>query len=205
MLRILVVAGFILASAPFLAFSPHIFHSSAGRAGGGRIQNGSALLIENSVVLPKQEQARFGLPMRLKIPNINVDAPIEYAGLTRDGAMGAPKERADVAWFNLGPRPGEIGDAVFAGHFGWKNAKASAFDNLYKLHKGDSLYVEDDKGAIIAFVVRESRKYDPHADASDVFGAHDGKPHLNLITCKGVWNKVSKSYSERLVVFTDKE
>lgn len=175
-------------------------------------QNSSAPIIEDTIVPSKQEQASAGLPalpvgrpVRLKIPGINVDATVEYVGLTSDGTMNIPKSQDDVAWFMLGPRPGEKGSAVIAGHYGWKDGKASVFDNLYKLRKDDKLYVEDDKGAIISFVVRESRRYDPKADASDVFDSNDGKPHLNLITCEGVWDKVSQSYSERLVVFTDKE
>jgi len=169
-------------------------------------QGGSVLLIENATTLSKQEQANPGLPVRLKIPGIDVDAVIEHVGLTPDGSMDTTKGPDGVTWFKLGPRPGENGSAVIAGHYGtWKNGKGSVFDNLYKLRKGDKLYIEDDKGAIISFVVRESRKYNPSADASDVFGSNDGKSHLNLITCEGIWNKVSKTYSNRLVVFADKE
>ncbi len=164
------------------------------------IWDNSALLIEDVATL-----SNVGLPVRLKIPSINIDASVEYVGLTPDGAMDVPKERANVAWFDPGTRPGEIGSAVIAGHYGWKEGKASVFDNLYKLRKGDKIYVEDDKGAVISFVVRESRRYDPDADASDVFSSNDGKSHLNLVTCEGVWDEVSKSYSKRLVVFTDKE
>lgn len=168
------------------------------------LQNSSAPIIEDAITPSKQEQASVGLPMRLKIPGINVDAAVEYVGLTSDGTMNIPKNPDDVAWFKLGPRPGEKGSAVIAGHYGWGDGKASVFDNLYKLRKGDKLYVEDDKGAIIPFVVRESRRYNPGADASNVFDSNDGKSHLNLITCEGVWDKISQSYSERLVVFTDK-
>lgn len=169
------------------------------------IQSKSAPLIENAVVMLSQKQASFGLPMRLTIPSINVDAPVEYLGLTPDGAMDVPKERANIAWFNLGPRPGESGSSVFAGHYGRKDGKGSVFDDLYKLRKGDKLYIEDEKGVITAFVVRESRRYDPNADASNVFSSSDERSHLNLVTCEGVWDKVSKTYSKRLVVFTDKE
>lgn len=166
------------------------------------VQSGSALPLEN-FGLPASP---IGRPMRLKIPSINVDAAVEYVGLAPDGTMDVPKNPDDVAWFEFGPRPGNNGSAVIAGHYGvWKNKKSSVFDNLYKLRKGDKLYIEDDKGMIISFVVRESRRYDPEADASDVFSSNDGKPHLNLITCEGVWDKVSKSYSQRLVIFTDKE
>lgn len=154
----------------------------------------------------ESEQTNSGLPVRLKIPAINVDAAIEYVGLTPDGAMDVPKGLSNVGWFHLGPRPGEEGSAVMAGHYGlWKNGEGSVFDNLNKLLQGDKIYIEDDKGAAISFVVRESRSYDPNADASEVFYSNDGKSHLNLITCEGVWNEISKTYSERLVVFTDKE
>ncbi|PIZ82226.1 MAG: class F sortase, partial [Parcubacteria group bacterium CG_4_10_14_0_2_um_filter_41_6] len=42
-------------------------------------------------------------------------------------------------------------------------------------------------------------------DVPEVFNSSDGKAHLNLITCTGVWNKEDNAFSERLVVFTDKE
>lgn len=146
-----------------------------------------------------------GSPVRLRIPKISIDAAVQYVGLTKDGSMGTPKKPDDVAWFEPGTRPGEAGSAVIAGHYGWMDNKAAAFDELYKLRRGDKLYIEDDKGNIITFVVRESRRYDQQADASDVFSSNDGKSHLNLITCEGDWNKDQQSYSKRLVVFTDRE
>jgi len=151
------------------------------------------------------EHASSTLPSRLIIPKIGVDAAVEYVGLTPSGAMGTPKGPAEVAWFNQGPRPGEIGSAVITGHFGWKDNIPAVFDEIHTLRTGDTLYVEDGKGTVITFVVREIRTYDEKADASDVFGSSDGKAHLNLITCEGVWDAVSKNYSKRLVIFTDQE
>ena len=151
------------------------------------------------------EQASTGLPVRLKIPKINVDAVVEYVGLTSEGAMDVPKGPMEVAWFSLGPRPGEQGSSVIAGHSGYKDNIPAVFDNLHKLKKGDRIYVEDGNGTITTFVVRESRRYDPEADASNVFDLNDGNVHLNLITCIGIWNETAKSRSERLIVFTDKE
>lgn len=157
------------------------------------------------IVSPKQEQANFGLPVRLKIPSINVDAAIELVGLTSNGEMDIPKGPANVAWFNLGPHPGNIGSAVIAGHYGvWKNGAPTVFNDLKKLQPGAKISVEDDKGATISFIMRESRSFDPAADASGVFSSNDGKSHLNLVTCES-WDSVSESYSKRLVVFTDKE
>jgi LPXTG-site transpeptidase (sortase) family protein len=143
-------------------------------------------------------------PMYLKIPSINVDASIENVGLTSLGEMGVPKDPSRVSWFDLGPHPGENGSAVIAGHYGWKDNVPAVFDNLYKLKKGDKLYIEDKNGATSTFVVQGIKRYDPKADASEIFNLDDKKSHLNLITCEGTWNKATQSYSSRLVVFTDK-
>ncbi len=142
-----------------------------------------------------------GSPVRLIIPAIKVNAKIQYVGVTPKGAMAVPSNTVDVGWFDLGPRPGEKGSAVIAGHLDGENGEAGVFINLYKLKKSDKLYIEDSKGTSIAFVVQESRTYDP-GYADDVFSGSDSA-HLNLITCDGVWNGVKKSYSKRLVVFAD--
>lgn len=161
------------------------------------------------VPLPVSDEGslvRSMFSIRLKIPKIKIDAAVEYVGMTPEGAMDVPKFPEDVAWFELGPRPGEIGSAVIAGHFGrWKSGEGSVFDDLNQLKPGDRLSFEDGKGSVTGFVVRELRTLGKNDEASSVFDSGDGKAHLNLITCEGVYNKASKSYPERLVVFTDRE
>jgi LPXTG-site transpeptidase (sortase) family protein len=141
------------------------------------------------------------LPLRLIIPAINVNAAIQSVAVNAKGEMEVPSNDADVAWFSLGPRPGEKGSAVISGHYDGKNGEPAVFFNLYKLKKGDKLDIEDAKGKSIIFVVRESRTYDP-GYANEVFNRNDSA-HLNLITCDGVWDRAKKSYSKRLVVFAD--
>ena len=145
------------------------------------------------------------LPIRLKIPSINVDAPIEYVGLTPNGEMDTPKSYVNVGWFNLGQRPGENGSAVITGHYSLINNKPGVFDNLHKLRKDDKIYIIDEKGKNIIFVVRKIQRYGKNDNSSGIFDSNDGKAHLNIITCVGVWNKAEETFSERLVVFTDKE
>lgn len=167
-------------------------------------QRSSTPLVTNTKIESSQ-QIKVGLPERLKIPAINVDAAIGYAGTAPDGTMGISQSQDDVAWYEPGPRPGDVGSAVIAGHYGSLNGKYSVFSNLTQLQKGDKLQILDHTGGLVTFVVRESRKYEPAADATDVFNSHDGKAHLNLITCEGTWNNAKESYSDRRVVFTDKE
>lgn len=149
----------------------------------------------------KTQKENQSLPIRLKIPSINVDAAIQYVGLTSKGAMEVPNNIVDVGWFDLGPRPGENGSAVIAGHFNGENGEAGVFVNLYKLKVGDKFYIEDNYGTTTSFVVRTSRTYDP-GYADDVFSGSDSA-HLNLITCDGIWDGAKKNYSKRLVVFAD--
>lgn len=141
------------------------------------------------------------LPVRLKIPTINIDASIEYVGLTSLRTMEVPKDSLNVGWYKLGARPGEVGSAVIDGHVDRENGEAGIFANLYKLKPGDKVYIEDDKGKILTFIVKKSQTFDPGL-ANEVFSLSDGI-HLNLITCDGVWDGVKKSYSKRLVIFTD--
>jgi LPXTG-site transpeptidase (sortase) family protein len=135
-----------------------------------------------------------------------VDSAIEYVGVASDGSMSAPKKQEDVAWYQLGSRPGDIGTAVIAGHYGtWDNGKGSVFDNLDKLQKGDRVTVVDDGGTTITFTVKGRGNFGSSADATDIFRSSDSKAHLNLITCEGIWNANSQSYPSRLVIFTEKE
>lgn len=158
------------------------------------------LILENTAFLTKP-----GLPVRLKIPGIHVDSAIEYVGLTPQGAVGIPKNPNNAAWYNLGPQPGDIGSAVITGHVNWYYGATGVFANLHKLKPGDKITVQDDKGSVFSFVVREIRDYAAAGDATDVFYANDEKAHLNLITCEGVWDRSAQQYTQRLVVFTDKE
>ena len=144
-------------------------------------------------------------PLHITIPRINVDARIEDVGLTSDGAVGAPKNPIDTAWYDLSPRPGEVGNSIIDGHYGWKNNLPVAFDHLSSLKKGDMIYVKNDIGSTTVFIVTKLVLYGENSTDPRIFISTDGRAHLNLITCGGIWNKVTKSYSDRLVVFADRK
>jgi LPXTG-site transpeptidase (sortase) family protein len=141
------------------------------------------------------------LAARLIIPKINVDAVIQDMGLTSEGAMAVPNNRVDVGWYSLGTRPGETGSAVIGGHNRWHGGVA-VFDPLHQLEKGDVLSVVNAKGVSISFVVRDMRTYNATDANTGIFESKSGA-HLNLITCSGVWDPTTNSYTTRLVIFTD--
>lgn len=154
----------------------------------------------------KQITASYSLPVRLKIPKINVDAPINQMGLTPEGNMQAPSGLQNVGWYKFGPHPGDIGSAVIAGHFGRsRDGELPVFERLHTLIAGDIINVKDKKGRVATFVVRELQILNQNEAAPNVFSSNDGKAYLNLITCQGAWDSTQQTYSNRLVVFSDKE
>ncbi|MGB4957262.1 MAG: class F sortase [Candidatus Saccharimonas sp.] len=158
--------------------------------------------IQDSRVAVKAATSRtYGLPVRLTIPKIDVNADISYMGLTASGDMEAPKTNEDSGWYKYGPHPGNTGSAVIAGHLGV--GSSAVFSELGSLAKGDTISVTDDHGQIVSFVVTHTRTYAYDMEPSEVFTSATGT-HLNLITCNGDWDSTKRTYSERLVVFTDR-
>jgi LPXTG-site transpeptidase (sortase) family protein len=144
------------------------------------------------------------VPLRLKIPEINLDAAVEYVGITKNGVVGVPEGPINTAWFDESAIPGNPGVSIIDGHAGWKDGIHAVFDDLHKLKVGDKIYVENKNLVTTVFVVRAIKKYPENADASGIFNSTDGLSHLNLITCAGVWNPQLGTHSERMVVFADK-
>jgi sortase A len=143
-----------------------------------------------------------GLPVRLKIPSIEVDAMVESVGITPEGAMGIPEDADNVAWYNLGSRPGEQGSAVIDGHFDKEDQSPAVFAKLDQLMPGDVLYLENDQNETLSFVVKESRMYDVRDSTEEIFNNNEGI-FLNLITCAGTWDTHNNDYNQRRVIFAE--
>lgn len=146
--------------------------------------------------------ATYGLPLRLQIPKLKVDANISYMGLTKDGDMDVPPDLINVGWYKYGTKPGDIGSAVIAGHLkGMKDL--GVFTDLDTLQLGDTINVRNDRNEIVTFVVRKTHTYAQDERPAEIF-TNNGSAYLNLITCSGVWSNSQQRYSHRLVVFAEK-
>ncbi len=106
-----------------------------------------------------------GMPLQLRIPRIGVDAAFEPVGVLADGSMGVPKQPDRVGWYAFGPRPGERGSAVVAGHRGWQSGEA-VFDRLSELRVGDTILVADAENVWHTFIVRGSQPCSEKAASS---------------------------------------
>jgi len=153
-------------------------------------------------VLIKKDQENISfLPVRLVIPVINIRANIQSLGINSKGEMEVPSNITDVGLFKFGAIPGQTGSAVIAGHFNGENNQEGVFANLDKLEAGDKLSIEDKTGKSLTFIVQKKELYDS-GYADNVFNQSDSA-HLNLVTCDGLWDEAKKSYTKRLVIFSD--
>jgi len=146
-----------------------------------------------------------GLPMRLAIPVIGVDAAVESVGLTAEGLMDVPQNFDEVAWYQLGPRPGEPGNAVINGHVDSAVQGAAVFWKLRTLVPGNEIIVTGDNGTTQRFVVTGIEKYDDaNAPLTRIYGSADGA-HLNLVTCDQTssFDRRLGSYLGSYVIYTD--
>ena len=138
------------------------------------------------------------IPSRLRIPTIGVDAPVGGVGLRRDGSMSVPDNLWTAAWLATGPRPGEAGRTVLAGHRGI--GTPALFSGLEQVHNGDRIFLSDRSGAEVVYAVVSVTPMDlSSATQQAVFGPTSQR-QLVVVTCFGRFLSGAGTYNERLVV-----
>jgi sortase A len=160
-------------------------------------------LISFSVSATKIDPAKIDTPKPavLIIPKIKLMTNIEEVG-NENSRMATPINPNNVGWWKFGIKPGEIGSAVIDGHVDTPNSPVGVFYNLTKLNNKDLVLIKTQDGTTYTFeVINESYFSDDSFPISLIFSKNDNK-YLNLITCSGDFNKETKSFNERFVVFT---
>jgi LPXTG-site transpeptidase (sortase) family protein len=137
-------------------------------------------------------------PSRLLIGRISVDAKVEALGLDRNRNIASPNNYYDVAWYNLGPAPGEPGNALINGHVSWWTGTA-VFAHLSELRPGDEVVIERANGAHLTFKVTGTTIVAAGARIASLF-APSSVATLTLITCTGEWDPRKQSDTRRLLV-----
>ncbi len=139
-------------------------------------------------------------PARLQIPAIGVDTDLVSLGLNPDGSMEVPAKWGEAGWYSRGPRPGEDGPAVIAGHVDSKLGPA-VFFRLHDLHAGDEVRVTRSDGSVVRFVIDRLEQFPKVSfPTAEVFAPTPG-PTLRLITCTGAFDETRHSYLDNLVAF----
>ncbi|MEW2511260.1 class F sortase [Streptomyces sp. NPDC046870] len=141
-------------------------------------------------------------PVRLRIAEIGVDAPMTRVGLDAAGAPRTPPadEPALAGWYGDGTPPGSAGTAVATGHVDTPSGDPGVFYDLGALTEGATIEVRRADRRTAVFTVDAVELYDKEEFPSKKVYGDSGRPELRLITCGGGYTKRT-GYLGNVVVY----
>ena len=171
-----------------------------GLLGAEQLKTQPALLDRPVAQVP--EAARVvGLPQRILIPAIGVDAVVEQVGVDATNAMDTPKNPRNTGWYSPGPRPGQRGNAAIDGHVDYAGLGPVVFWRLSSMTPGMEIVIVADDGARWRFIVQSVETFGlTEFPGHRVFGPSD-ETNLSLISCIGNFDPVTASYDKRIIAF----
>ena len=143
------------------------------------------------------------VPVRVDVPARGITAPVDLVGVTGDGQMALPDDVARIGWYRFGPRPGEPGNAVLAGHVDDSEQGPGALFALREAAAGDEVVVTDDAGEAGRWRVVSREVLHKEVLPVDALFAREGPPRLVLITCGGPFLPEYRSYRDNVVVVAE--
>lgn len=139
-------------------------------------------------------------PARVRIPAIDVDAPVSELGLNADRTLEVPTDTDATGWWTGGALPGATGPAVLVGHVDSETGPA-VFYRLRELEAGDEVEVVGVSGGTARFRVGSvvTTPKDEFPTAS-VYGPTEA-PALRLVTCGGAFDDERQSYRDNTIAY----
>jgi len=144
--------------------------------------------------------------MRIVIPRIGVNAPVNVRVMGTDGVMGKPNGKDDVIWYDfslfggLGGFPGvPRSNAVFSGHVDYHPNFTAVFWDVRQLVPGDEIDVYLLDGTPVRYVVQWTKWIDDTENFTN-YAFKTGDEMLTIVTCGGTFDSATRNYSNRLVV-----
>lgn len=168
-------------------------------AHGGATSSASASSVPKSSV---KALAR-SVPVRVRIPDIGVDAPVTGLGLNADGTVQVPPVEAHdpAGWYRSSPTPGQVGPSVILGHVTVGRYGDGVFVHLARLRRGDRVEVRLRDGETPVFTVDSTQKVAKASFPTDAVYGNVDHPELRLITCGGTRNAQVGGYPDNVIVY----
>ncbi|MEH0554573.1 class F sortase [Streptomyces sp. B21-101] len=141
-------------------------------------------------------------PLWLRIPAVNVSAPVTKLHLDSSGALEPPPADPPhrAGWYSEGTAPGSPGTAVTTGHVDLPGGAPGVFYELGALTKGDTVEIDRADRRTAVFTVEALEVYDKKRFPSEkVYGGSE-RAELRVITCGGGYSKHT-GYQGNLVVY----
>jgi hypothetical protein len=139
-----------------------------------------------------------GVPTRLNIEGLHVDAPVEAVGVAPDRALDIPADPAKVGWWIGSAMPGSSrGTVLIVGHVDTARDGPGALFTLETLRMGAHIQIETGNQTVTYRAVAR-RSYPKQRLPKQLF--HPNTPaDLALVTCGGTFRH--GTYSHNVVVY----
>ena len=140
-------------------------------------------------------------PAAIRIPRLEVEAPIIPLGLQEDGSIEVPEDPDSAGWWLGGPEPGETGPAVILGHVDSQEEGPAVFFYLQYLDPGDEIHIDRVDGSTVTYVVESTERHDKDEFPTDAVYGPTEDPTLRLVTCGGDFDFGVRTYADNVIVF----
>ncbi len=140
-------------------------------------------------------------PTRVRIDRLNVDAPVQPAGIDmRVGALAVPTNVRRTGWWRDGAAPGDaFGTTLIAGHIDSRVQGAGAFKTLSRARAGMQILVTTSDGRVRPYRVTANARVLKDRLPAGIF-TQRGTAKLVLVTCGGPFNARTGHYRDNIVV-----
>ncbi|WP_165789003.1 class F sortase [Cryobacterium zongtaii] len=140
-------------------------------------------------------------PVRVRVPALGIDMPIEAVGLAEDAAMALPANPAVAAWYRYGAGPGSpAGATVVAAHVDSLVYDIGPFALLADAPAGTEIVLETADGGAYRYTVASVDSVEKPAVPWESVFDRSGQPRLTLVTCGGEFDYDARRYLSNVFV-----
>ena len=116
--------------------------------------------------------------------------------------MQVPQEWDDIGWWAKGPKPGEPGGAVIAGHVS-RGGEPAIFVDLDALPDGAQVVVDRSDGSRATYQVTDRQQFPKDDFPDELVYTFEGPTALHLVTCGGEVDPATGHYVDNVVLFAE--
>ncbi len=140
-------------------------------------------------------------PVRITVNSLSINAPVAAQGVEANGEMAIPTDVRTVGWYQWSSAPGaHSGSVVLVGHVDSAVQGRGAFFRLRTLEQGALVSVTTADRKVWTYRVIAREEFPKTAVPLDAIFAQTGPERLVLATCGGVFNSVTRSYEDNIVI-----
>ena len=141
-------------------------------------------------------------PTALRVPAIDVDAPVVQTAADARGALVVPESPREVGWWSGGAAPGApYGTILMAGHVDSAEEGLGSLVDLSRAPVGATVTVSGADGDSATYRVVARRSYPKASLRWSELLRQDVPARLLLVTCGGEFDRRTGHYERNVVVF----